>query len=383
MDGNLGTVQKTVDSLRIVHRQFSSALKVSTLSDEITKIHRALNHSQEMMRTILGPIEDLRRLTLPSLTLNDHIQSIAKEAQTISESFRLIKTSELEDLFNPHLTPSVASAMKHIIDEQDSIKNAMQAMHTPWINTEDISRSFQGFSELQSIGVIIQNCPTFDDKTADFLRVALGDWRSLITWPSEIFENPIVRSSFYEHQGFNPALTEFPAPAFQEGLSIAGLREAGPSDEDDSEDSLFDEDGLLRTNQAHARLQRFEMAIRRFIEKKMIAVFGPGWIKQQVPGDIWKRWQEKREIARAAGEPERPLIEYADFTDYTTIIMRNDNWQSIFKPIFKRQTLVQESFQRLYPIRICTMHARIITQDDELYLYVETKRILKIIGFDD
>ncbi len=52
----------------------------------------------------------------------------------------------------------------------------------------------------------------------------------------------------------------------------------------------------------------------------------------------------------------------------------------VFKPIFKRPMLVQESFQRLYPIRMCTMHARLITQDDELYLYVETKRILKAIG---
>ena len=40
---------------------------------------------------------------------------------------------------------------------------------------------------------------------------------------------------------------------------------------------------------------------------------------------------------------------------------------------------MQESFQRLYPIRICTMHARLITQDDELYPYVEIKRILAAI----
>jgi hypothetical protein len=29
---------------------------------------------------------------------------------------------------------------------------------------------------------------------------------------------------------------------------------------------------------------------------------------------------------------------------------------------------------------ICTMHARIITQDDELYLYIEIKRILSAIS---
>ena len=60
--------------------------------------------------------------------------------------------------------------------------------------------------------------------------------------------------------------------------------------------------------------------------------------------------------------------------------MRKDNWSELFADIFKRSTMVQESFQRLYPIRICAMHARIVTQDDELYLYVETKRLLAAIG---
>jgi hypothetical protein len=62
------------------------------------------------------------------------------------------------------------------------------------------------------------------------------------------------------------------------------------------------------------------------------------------------------------------------------IITKRDNWEDIFKPFFGRAESVMESFQRLYPIRICTMHARLITQDDELYLYVETKRILSAIG---
>jgi hypothetical protein len=101
-----------------------------------------------------------------------------------------------------------------------------------------------------------------------------------------------------------------------------------------------------------------------------------------VPESIRKRWEEKRQTAQETGEAEWPLIAYADFTDYVAIITRKDNWDGVFSSIFKRQTFVQESFQRLYPIRICTMHARIITQDDELYLFVETKRLLKAIGYE-
>lgn len=93
-----------------------------------------------------------------------------------------------------------------------------------------------------------------------------------------------------------------------------------------------------------------------------------------------KVWLEKRQKALDSGEPEHPLIAYADFTDYLPLITRADNWREVFAPIFKRVTSVQESFQRLYPIRICTMHARLIEQDDELYLHVEVRRILSAIG---
>jgi hypothetical protein len=94
-----------------------------------------------------------------------------------------------------------------------------------------------------------------------------------------------------------------------------------------------------------------------------------------------EQWRQKKEKARKAGEQDRPLIEYADFTDYVRLITRNDNWNAIFQPVFQRPESVTESFQRLYPIRICTMHARIITPDDELYLRVELKRVLKAMGF--
>ena len=38
--------------------------------------------------------------------------------------------------------------------------------------------------------------------------------------------------------------------------------------------------------------------------------------------------------------------------------------------------------QRLYPITIDTMHARVVTLDDELLLYVEVRRLMKVIEGD-
>lgn len=74
-----------------------------------------------------------------------------------------------------------------------------------------------------------------------------------------------------------------------------------------------------------------------------------------------------------------PLICYADFTDYILVITKRDNWP-LFARWFKRVESVRESFQRLYPIRLDTMHDRSIAEPDELLLLVETRRLMDAIG---
>lgn len=66
---------------------------------------------------------------------------------------------------------------------------------------------------------------------------------------------------------------------------------------------------------------------------------------------------------------------------YERVICKKDNWREVFGGFFDRPENVRESFQRIYPIRVDAMHARPITQDDELLLYVETRRLVKIILF--
>ena len=180
-------------------------------------------------------------------------------------------------------------------------------------------------------------------------------------------------------------MTEFPPDTFRQSLTVAGIEEAPvpeaptydvtPPVEVNDEEVAFE-----RTNKAHDRLQRFETEIRRFIDEQMTITFGTNWIKRQVPGNIRQNWLEKERKAREERGDQYSLIDYADFTDYVQIITRKDNWIEVFEAVFGRKASVVESFQRLYPIRICTMHSRVITQDDELYLLVETKRILAAIG---
>ncbi len=140
-----------------------------------------------------------------------------------------------------------------------------------------------------------------------------------------------------------------------------------------------DEDGLVRTNNAHNWLQRLERLLRRFIDEQMTLAFGADWPKHRLPGGFRDRWEDKKSKAADAGAADLPLICYADFTDYAVIICKSDNWRDVFAQFFKRPEDVRESFQRLHPIRLDTAHARLISQDDELLLYVEVKRLSSAI----
>ena len=97
------------------------------------------------------------------------------------------------------------------------------------------------------------------------------------------------RADFYVSRGFNPALTDFPAPAFEESLNIAGLLREPPSLVD-----LYgppvpavvndeEEEGWVRTNMVYGWLFRLETQVRHFIDKQMTKAFGADWPKHQLP----------------------------------------------------------------------------------------------------
>ena len=204
----------------------------------------------------------------------------------------------------------------------------------------------------------------------------------MIDWSLINISDPIQRSSLYMERGLNQALAEIPHRAFEQGVIVADL--AYPQVQLADEYSLVqeaesdDEEDIERNQNAYDLLLSLETQVRKFIDEEMTAAFGPGWEKHRVSGGKHKEWRQKR--MNNKGDSGQSLIAYADFTDYLPIIVRSDNWDQVFKTMFERKESVQESFQRLYPIRLDTMHARLITQEDEIYLYAEVHRILRAIG---
>jgi Swt1-like HEPN len=132
--------------------------------------------------------------------------------------------------------------------------------------------------------------------------------------------------------------------------------------------------------EAYDLLFNLETQLREYIVEVMTRKYGARWIRQRISGDMKQQWADKKEIAVSKGEDELPLIWYADFSDYIQIIIRKDNWNELFESIFFNAIDIQASFQRLQPLRICTMHARPISREDLLLITVETHRILRAIG---
>lgn len=191
---------------------------------------------------------------------------------------------------------------------------------------------------------------------------------------ASMFIDPLARSSYYAQRGFDSRLTHFPIRAFDQSIYVAGL-----ADKADEQDASNAESPIERNVLAYRHLFQLERGIRKFINEAMTAEFGANWVERQLPEGMRNDWISKREKARLKGEAEQPLINYADFTDYIRIIERKDNWKTVFKSVFQREENIRELFTRIFPIRICTMHGRIVTLDDELYLRVEARRVLRAI----
>jgi len=336
----------------------------------------SLASAQTLWQTDLSRVvSDLRIGQLEFEKVGDAIRA----QNSIATAFRLTQVNE------------VASLAKHVIDADrlsalafadrlglESLTSRMSAMEMPWLNMSDTTRSVAAFAHVQAIGDIVQSAPPFAAEVANWLRADLGDWRDTVTIRPDELINPVARTQLYVDQGMNRSLTDFTPQAFHRSVSIARLNEVEWVEVE--EWCPADSDELLRNKAAFDRLQRFEMAMRRFIVVTMTAAYGVDWMVQQLPPGMLDRWKQKQQSAEKNGAIVGPLIDYADFTDYLPIIERRDNWNRVFKAIFGRQEDIKESLQRLYPVRLAAMHARVITQDDTFLLMVETKRVVKAFG---
>ena len=355
----------------------------AALCDQLRAAERSfhiLDENRQLLRALEGPLDELRRAGIFETALCHELSRTQQWLAEYSSRFQLPASGGISQLL------AELRATSNVIFEDTALRRAIESMQNPWLDTANRLGSVQRLVQLQGIGELISHDTTFDPAVAENLRTSLGDWREAITWPEEIWTDLGARADFYADLGFDPDLTDLPAPAFREASEITTIQSGRPSLVEDygspeaSAPDALEEKALARTREARDWLRGLEGNLRRFIDREMITAFGSGWPRRQLPDHKHHAWKSKKDAAERAGAPSRPLIAYADFTDYVPVICKRDHWETVFGPFFERPESIRESFQRLHPVRLDTMHARPITQDDELLLYVEAKRLLRRIA---
>jgi Swt1-like HEPN len=316
--------------------------------------------------------------------LKDSVAKLHEYEAKYRSSFCLPDNNAVSLLLQEYKASSITALAGLPSDYLATVQNTIASMNAPWLDSSLAQQSMAGFVEMQGIGAALKSGYAFQSDFTTALRVDLGDWRDPITWHPDTFADSFIRVELYVERGLQPSLIDFPEEAFEESIEKAGLKSNPPPLEalfgppippsNEGEDEL----NFSQNRQAYDWLFRFETQIRRFIDAAMSAAIGSNWPRQRIPNDMYERWNAKKEATEHGGGQRYPLIAYADFGDYETIISRNDNWKEVFAQFFHRKESIRESLQRLYPIRNTTMHSRPIVQADYLMLYVEVQRISKV-----
>lgn len=233
--------------------------------------------------------------------------------------------------------------------------------------------SIVGFSRLVHLERASTAVPPFSEPLAELYDDELGD-------PVEFNEldTPEDRSKKLNAAGFNEELVAFAPKQQVVVLGAAGFRFASLNSTVVGNDDL--DDAAVYDEHAARILGRTEHEVRLFIGTRLEELVGPRWIKQRIPGDMRKAWEERRRAALDHGQPECPLIFYANFMDLVDIIIRRDNWNDVFHAFFHRRDEVEVSFRRMHPIRLAIAHTRPIRQADVTLVATEAVRVLRAIG---
>lgn len=410
--GRLTTVESALASLEGLNALSQVEQLLGEKSASISMAAIEMQHLEEMTRHI-NPISHQKSLLsfncsayaeLASGPLNSNLSPIVDSkylaAQEFSKSvdiyrdiakidvarFYMPKAAEVSQLLaNIHYSEgAMAAYARQQLGATQSQWGLLSSLSHPWMSALDSSRSMVAIMELHGLGTALNSMNGFDSELTVALRVDLGDWRDKITFPEKIFEDPIVRTEFYLDRGFNPALTDFPEETFQESLRLFGLDEIS-NDEIQLLEPLQSSDpteelAYRRNNKCYNILQRLERRLRHFINEAMTEKYGEDWPRKRLPPNIRDDWEEKKTRGEKSGVAFGSIIDAADFTHYELIICRRDNWREVFEGRFQRMESVRESFQRLYPIRLATMHGRFVTKEDELYLIAESTRLFSALG---
>ncbi len=330
------------------------------------------------------------------LALTEHVTQSAREQSALSDTFRKYIESDAR-LYDPASNGLTVSAMLHEnMPSKETLSTFFGAIQDPWVRADNPAASMLGLAKLSAIGSSLDSQPPYSQGLSETLRSVLGDWRNSDGLIGSCNFDSFPKHDYYVSHGLDNDITDFPADRYRDILSMTGVfsheptnnkppqqadgntkREGTPSGQNDN--ILIEAQGFTN-DRAILVVRDLEKALRIFISKMMSTAFGNKWVKQRVGGKTYKTWKfRKEESVRHGLSPKNDILEYSDLNDLLDIIIRNDNWDAIFKQFFFNKGSIIESFNRIYPARCSLDHARELENDELLYLFVEVRRINKAI----
>ena len=118
-------------------------------------------------------------------------------------------------------------------------------------------------------------------------------------------------------------------------------------------------------------LKEFEGKFRAFIEYRL-SLDDDNWWKSKIPQDIREKAEGRKKDNETVfpwhNRPNLHPLHYVNFAEYSVIIEKRDNWDAIFKPIFKDQPVIKAKLKELDHIRNDIAHTRELTLTQEQML---------------
>lgn len=379
----LNAANEMRDTLRAAAMGFTGVNAASRLFEDIYAAQRAILESPAFIGSSAKQVAELRKnvlalskggtLSATGRLMHDLDRQSREAASLMSElgqfnslRFAIPDTSSLLSL-----SKEATSAIASLGLGTQGLADAMASMRTPWLDLSNQVVSAHAFAQLQSIGAGLSSLQPFSQDFSRSLRDLLGDWRDPVSFTPDIIEYE-VRARVYEEHGFDDRLIDFPDEAFDEALIISGISHRVVVADDDV--SVEDAESFAATNDLHLYITQLENSLRRAIVRILHTMHGDRWHKVGLPSGMYDAWLSKKAEDRSGNELEP--IEYSDFTDYERIIVMKPNWPG-FSVMFERKESVQESFYRLHPARLATMHARALGRADVLFAMVEIHRLMR------
>jgi hypothetical protein len=119
-----------------------------------------------------------------------------------------------------------------------------------------------------------------------------------------------------------------------------------------------------RLTDAGDTLFELEQTLRELIATRLSQHYGPAWWKRQVPQTIRDECARRKQDREAPGSLVHDPIDYTFTAELKDIILKRDNWEPVFKPIFQNPTLVEATFLWIEPVRKDIAHSRISADAD-------------------